>query len=167
MPNERTIPSDQPKTVVTSTITSGGTQIPETCHVLSVVVSKEVNRIPVATIVIADGDPAAQSFEMSNKAEFEPGKEIEIKLGYRSSEETVFKGIVVKHSIKTRKKNSLLIIECRDKAAKMTAACKSNYFKEMKDSDVMEQLIDNYGLEKDVETRTVEHKQLVQYNCKF
>lgn len=165
MPNERTIPSDQPKTVVTSTITSGGTQIPETCHVLSVVVSKEVNRIPVATIVIADGDPAAQSFEMSNKAEFEPGKEIEIKLGYRSSEETVFKGIVVRHSIKTRKKNSLLIIECRDKAAKMTAACKSNYFKEMKDSDVMEQLIENYGLDKDVEGTSIEHKQLVQYNC--
>ena len=165
MPNERTIPSDQPKTVVTSTITSGGTQIPETCHVLSVVVSKEVNRIPVATIVIADGDPAAQSFEMSNKAEFEPGKEIEIKLGYRSSEETVFKGIVVKHSIKTRKKNSLLIIECRDKAAKMTAACKSHYFKEMKDSDVMEQLIENYGLDKDVEGTSIEHQQLVQYNC--
>lgn len=165
MPNERTIPSEQPKTVVTSTITSGGTQIPETCHVLSVVVSKEVNRIPVATIVIADGDPAGQSFEMSNKAEFEPGKEIEIKLGYRSSEETVFKGIVVKHSIKTRKKNSLLIIECRDKAAKMTAACKSNYFKEMKDSDVMEQLIENYGLDKDVEGTGIEHKQLVQYNC--
>ena len=165
MPNERTIPSEQPKTVVTSTITSGGTQIPETCHVLSVVVSKEVNRIPVATIVIADGDPAAQSFEMSNKAEFEPGKEIEIKLGYRSSEETVFKGIVVKHSIKTRKKNSLLIIECRDKAAKMTAACKSHYFKEMKDSDVMEQLIDTYGLDKDVEGTSIEHQQLVQYNC--
>ncbi|MEJ8816350.1 type VI secretion system tip protein VgrG [Lacibacter sp. H407] len=165
MPNERTIPSDQPKTVVTSTITSGGTQIPETCHVLSVVVSKEVNRIPVATIVIADGDPAAQSFEMSNKTEFEPGKEIEIKLGYRSSEETVFKGIVVKHSIKTRKKNSLLIIECRDKAVKMTAACKSSYFKEMKDSDVMEQLIDTYGLDKDVEGTGIEHKQLVQYNC--
>lgn len=165
MPNERTIPSDQPKTVVTSTILSGGTKIPETCRVLSVLVGKEVNRIPMASIVIADGDPAAQSFEVSNKPEFEPGKEIEIKLGYRSSEETVFKGIVVKHSIKTRKKNSLLIIECRDKAAKMTAACKSGYFKDTTDSDVMEQLIDAHGLEKDVEATTVQHKQLVQYNC--
>jgi Rhs element Vgr protein len=165
MPNERTIPSDQPKTVVTSTILSGGTKIPETCRVLSVVVSKEVNRIPVASIVIADGDPAAQSFEVSNKADFEPGKEIEIKLGYRSSEETVFKGIVVKHSIKTRKKNSLLIIECRDKAAKMTASCKSNYFKDTTDSDVMEQLFDAHGLEKEVEATTVQQKQLVQYNC--
>lgn len=165
MSNGSTIPSDQPKTVVTSTISSGGTEISNTYHVLSVIVSREVNRIPSATIIIIDGDPAAQTFEISNKAEFEPGKEIEIKLGYQSSEETVFKGIVVKHSIKTRKTNSLLIIECRDKAAKMTAACKSNYFKEITDSDVMEQLIDTYGLEKDVEATSIEHKQLVQYNC--
>lgn len=165
MPNERTIPSDQPKTVVTSAITSGGNAIPQTCHVLSVVVSKEVNRIPVATIVIADGDPAAQTFEVSNKAEFEPGKEIEIKLGYQGSNETVFKGIIVKHSIKTRKKNSLLMIECRDKAAKMTAACKSHYYKETKDSDVMDEIIGKYGLDKDIESTTVDHKQLVQYNC--
>ena len=165
MSNGSTIPSDQPKTVVTSTISSGGTEISNTYHVLSVIVSREVNRIPSATIIIIDGDPAAQTFEISNKAEFEPGKEIEIKLGYQSSEETVFKGIVVKHSIKTRKTNSLLIIECRDKTAKMTAACKSNYFKEITDSDVMEQLIDTYGLEKDVEATSIEHKQLVQYNC--
>ncbi len=165
MPGERTIPSDQPKTVVTSVITSAGTAIPGTYNILSVIVQKEVNRIPSATIVITDGDPAAQSFEISNKADFEPGKEIEIKLGYRGSNETVFKGIVVKHSIKTRKKNSLLLIECRDKAAKMTAAYKSNYFKETKDSDVMEQIIDSYGLEKDVEATSIEHQQLVQYNC--
>ena len=164
MPEERTIPSDQPKTVVTSTILSGGIEVSRTYNLLSIIVSKEVNRIPSATIVISDGDPAKQSFEVSNAADFEPGKEIEIKLGYRSSEETVFKGIVVKHSVKTRKKNSLLIIECKDKAAKMTAKCKSSYFKEMKDSDVIEQLIDNYGLDKDVSSTTVDHKQLVQYN---
>ncbi len=165
MANERTIPSDQPKTVVTSTIVSDGTEVSRTHNVLSIIINKEVNRIPSATIIMTDGDPAAQSFEISNKADFEPGKEIEIKLGYRGSEETVFKGIVVKHAIKTRKKSSLLIVECRDKAAKMTAACRSNYFKEMTDSDVMEQLIDRYGLEKEVGSTSPQHKQLVQYNC--
>ncbi len=164
MPQKRIIPSDQPKTVITSTILSAGNEVPRTYNVLSIIVSKEVNRIPSATIIIVDGDPAKQSFEVSNASDFEPGKEIEIKLGYRSSEETVFKGIVVKHAIKTRTNNSLLIIECKDKAAKMAAKCKSNYFKEMKDSDVFEQLIDNYGLDKEISSTTVEHKQLVQYN---
>jgi Rhs element Vgr protein len=164
MSNGNTIPSDQPKTVVTATIFSGGTEVSNALHVLSIVIHKEVNKIPSALIVMTDGDPASQKFEVSDKADFEPGKEIELKLGYQSSVETVFKGIVVKHSIKTRKKNSVLMIECRDKTAKMTAACKSKYFKEVKDSDVMEELIDSYGLEKDIAATTVDHKQLVQYN---
>lgn len=165
MPNERTIPSDQPKTVVTATILSGSAEVSRAHHIISVLVNKEVNRIASATIIMIDGDPATQTFDISNKPDFEPGKEIEIKLGYQSSEETIFKGIVVKHSIKTRKKSSLLIIDCKDKAAKMTAKYKSNYFKEMKDSEVMEQLIDTYRLDKEVDVTTVKHKQLLQYNC--
>lgn len=165
MPGERVIPSEQPKTVVTSTILSNGVAVAKTYQVLSTIISKEINRIPSATIMIVDGDPAGQSFTVSNQADFEPGKELEIKLGYRGTEETVFKGIVVKHAIKTRKKNSMLLIECRDKFAKMTAINKSQYFRDIKDSDAIEQLIDSYGLDKDVESTSIEHKQLVQYNC--
>jgi len=165
MPNERIIPSDKPKSVVTHTVTSGGTEVSKQYQLLSVIVNKEVNRIPLATLVYTDGEPSKQSFELSGKADFEPGKEIEIKVGYSSDEETVFKGIVIKHSIRVRKKNSLLIIECKDKAVKMTAACKSKYSLESKDSDIIEELIDNYGLEKDVKATTVTHKQIVQYNC--
>ena len=110
MPNERTIPSDKPKSVVTHTVISAGTEVSKQYQLLSVIVNKEVNRIPMATLVYTDGEPSKQSFELSGKAEFEPGKEIEIKVGYSSDEKTVFKGIVIKHSILVRKKNSLLII---------------------------------------------------------
>jgi Rhs element Vgr protein len=165
MPEGIIIPSERSKTVVTATILSAGNEVSATLHLLSLIVHKEINRIPSAILVIADGDPAAQTFEVSNKADFEPGKEIEIKLGYESAEETVFKGIVVKHAIKTRVKNSVLIVECRDKAAKMTAVCKSKYFRDVTDSDVMEQLIDGHGLEKEIESTTVQHQQMVQYNC--
>lgn len=165
MPTENTIPSAGAKTVITATILSGGTQISQTYHVLSVVVSNEVNRIPSATIILSDGDTATQNFAISSEAVFEPGKEIEIQLGYSGSNDSVFKGMVIKHAIKSRKANSVLIVECRDKVCKMTAACKSNYFKDMKDSDVIEQLIDNHGLDKDVQATQVQHKQMVQYNC--
>ncbi len=165
MPNERTIPSDKPKSVVTHTVISGGTEVSKQHQLLSVIVNKEVNRIPMATLVYTDGEPSKQSFELSGKAEFEPGKEIEIKVGYSSDEKTVFKGIVIKHSIRVRKKNSLLIIECKDKAVKMTGACKNKYALETKDSDVIEELIDTYGLEKEVSATTVTHKQIVQYSC--
>jgi Rhs element Vgr protein len=165
MPNERTIPSDKPKSVVTFTVLSAGAEVSKQYHLISIIINKEVNRIPVATLVYTDGELSKQTFELSSKADFEPGKEIEIKVGYSSDEKTVFKGIVIKHGIKVRKKNSVLIVECRDKAVKMTGACKSKYTLETKDSDVIEELIDKYGLEKDVASTSVTHKQIVQYNC--
>ncbi|AEV96867.1 type IV secretion protein Rhs [Niastella koreensis] len=164
MPNERTIPSDKAKTVVTTTLLSDGTEVTKKYQVLSITVNKEVNRIPVATLIILDGEPAKESFEISSKPEFEPGKELEIKCGYRNDEETIFKGIVIKHSIKVRKQNSVLVVECKDEAVKMTVGCKSKYFTDTKDSDVIEELINGYGLQKDVATTSVQHKQLVQYN---
>ena len=165
MPNERNIPSDKPKSVVTHTIISGGTEVSRQYQLLSIIVNKEVNRIPMATLVYTDGEPSKQSFELSGKADFEPGKEIEIKAGYSSDEKLLFKGIVIKHSIRVRNKNSVLIIECKDKAVKMTAACKNKYSLDTKDSDIIEELIDAYGLDKDVASTTVTHKQIVQYNC--
>src|SRR5256885_14844729 len=88
MANERVIPSDQPKSVATFTILSEGTELSKTYHVLSIAVLKEINRIPLATIVLSDGEPSKQSFEISNKPDLEPGKEIEIK---RSEERRVGK----------------------------------------------------------------------------
>src|SRR5688572_2236285 len=164
MANERIIPSNAPKSAATFSILSGGTAVPRTYNVLSIVVNKEVNRIASATIVLADGDPAKESFEISNKPDFEPGKEIEIKAGYRSDEETIFKGIVIKHAIKVRRNGSLLIVECRDKAVKMTNASKCKYFHDVTDSDMMEELIDTYGLDKEIESTSITHKQVIQYN---
>lgn len=164
MPNERTIPSDGAKSVATFTILSAGNAVSKQYHVLSITVNKEVNRIASATLILLDGEASEQSFQISNQPDFEPGKEIEIKAGFSSQEETIFKGIVIKHGIKVRKKNSVLVIECRDKAVKMTGACKSAYYKEVKDSDVMEELVDKYGLDKDVQPTTYTHQQLVQYN---
>jgi len=165
MPNERVIPSEQPKSAATFTLLSEGTALPRTYQVLSITVNREINRVPSATVVLLDGEPSKQSFEISNTADFEPGKEIEIKAGYRSDEQSLFKGMVVKHGIKVRKGGSLLVIECKDKAEKMTVACKSKYFHDMKDSDLIEALIDAHGLGKDVASTTLEHKQLVQYNA--
>lgn len=164
MPNERTIPSEASKSVCTFTILSGGNAVSRTYQVLAIAVSKEINRIPTATIVLVDGEPSKQTFAISNTTDFEPGKEIEIKAGYRSNEKTIFKGIVIRHGIKVRKTSSVLMVECKDKAVKMTVTSKSKYFKDVKDSDVMEQLIDAHRLDKEVNTTSLQHKELVQYN---
>jgi len=164
MSQERIIPSSGPKSVCTFTILSEGTAIPGTYHVLSIVVNKELNRIPSATLILLDGDAAAETFEISNAAEFEHGKKIEIKAGWSSDEETIFKGVVIKQNIKVKDRNSVLMVECRDESVRMTIAPKSKYFKEKKDSEIFEELINPYSLKKDVEATSIKHKEVVQYN---
>ena len=59
-----------------------------------------------------DGEASKQTFEASDTDYFVPGKEIEIKLGYRGETETVFKGIIVKHRARPQERHS-----CRWSAA--------------------------------------------------
>jgi len=162
--NARLIPSEASKSVATFTLLSDGVELSRTYQVVSILVQQEVNRIPYATIILKDGDPAAESFPASNATEFAPGKEIEIKLGYRSQEETVFKGIIFRHGVKARQGSGVLVIECRDAAMKMTTIPKCKYSRDVTDSDYIEELLDSYALDKDVEATSLTHKELVQYN---
>jgi len=164
MNNSGVIQTSQNPDLVTYTVLVEGNAISGTEHVHSVAVSKEINRIPTATIIVGDGDSSTQDFALSNQDLLIPGKKIEIKAGYHTDEETIFKGIVIKHNIKIRQNSTMLIIECKDEAVKMTVGRKSAYFYDSKDSDIFEEIIGNYSLEKDVEETKVEHKELVQYN---
>ncbi|MGJ0428943.1 type VI secretion system tip protein VgrG [Methylobacter sp.] len=165
MTNQSTIPTPASPDVCTAAILIDGTEISGEFHVLSIYVSRELNRIPSATILLQDGEAAKSTFAASNTEHFIPGKAIEIQLGYRAQNETVFKGIIVKHSIKIRKNGSQLSIDCRDEAVKMTMGAKSRYYLDKKDSDIMEEVIDAYGLQKDVSATQVELKQVVQYDA--
>ena len=165
MPNDSTIPTPATPDVITIAILVDGMEIPGAFQILSVSVSRELNRIPSATIHFKDGDASKGTFEISNSAYFVPGKEIEIQLGYRSQNKTVFKGITTNHSISVRRNNSMLIVECRDKAVKMTSGQKSKYFTDQKDSDIMESVIGQYGLSSEIEATNPDLKEVVQYDA--
>lgn len=161
---QRVIQTSQSSDLVTQKILVGGSELSRAYSVLNIVVEKEINRIPAARLILLDGDPSSQDFELSNQDLFLPGKEIEIKTGYHSDETTIFKGIVIKHSLRIRTSQSFLIVECKDKAVKLTIGRKSKYFYDSKDSDILGEIIGTYGLESDVEATTVQQKELVQYN---
>ncbi|MDY8138094.1 type VI secretion system tip protein VgrG [Aquimarina sp. 2201CG5-10] len=150
--------------LVTHKVLVGGQELSKKYQVKTIVVEKEVNRISTAKIILIDGEPAKQDFELSNEELLIPGAEIEITAGYHSDEESIFKGIVIKHNIKIKTNGSYLILECKDEAVKLTIGRKSKYFYENKDSGIIEEIIDSYGLDKDVEATNHEHKELVQYN---
>ena len=163
MPNDSTIPTPSSPDVCTSVILLDGAQLPGSYHLLSLSVTRELNRIPAAVIHLRDGEPSRGTFEASNSDLFVPGKKVEIQLGYRSQNNQVFKGMVVRHGIKVRSGGSQLIVECRDEAVKMTSGVKSKYFIDKKDSEIMEELIGTYGLQKDVEATVPGLKEVVQY----
>lgn len=162
----QTLPGTQNVDLVTFTIKANGEVISAQYQVLSISISKEINRVPMATIAIYDGDPAAQNFLISNEQTFVPGAEIEINAGYHSEETLLFKGIVLRHSLKIRNDRSpLLVLDCRDKAVKMTVARKNKYFYDKKDSEVAQEIIGAYQLESEIEDTSVQHKAIVQYDC--
>lgn len=165
MTNESTIPTPATPDVCTSAILIEGAQIPGEFHLLSVEINRELNRIPNAMLCFQDGEASKATFNASNADYFIPGKKIEIQLGYRSQNDPVFKGIIIKHSIKLRKNGAQLIVECRDEAVKMTSGANSRYFAEQKDSAIMEALISPYGLPKDIAATQPELKEVVQYEA--
>lgn len=164
MDNSTKINTSKNPDLVTYKILSGGEEIPQTYQINSITATNEINRIPTATIVIFDGNPAKQNFEKSDEDYLIPGKEIEVRAGYHSDEETIFKGIVIKNSIKIRSAGSFLTVECRDKSVKLTVGRKSNVYYNSTDSDVFSEIISKYGLEEDVENTSYEHNELVQFN---
>lgn len=166
MPNLRLLPNQGNTDLVTFTILVNGASVGREIGVISISVNKEVNKVPWAKIVIADGDVAAQDFEVSNQDTFLPGNEIEIQAGYHSDETTIFKGIIVKHGISImRDRHSLLEVECKDVAVKMTVNRKSNYFFEGTDAEIFDELISDHSIasEIDAQANVTKHKEVVQY----
>ncbi len=153
--------------VVRLGILSNGSEIPGTVQVVSASVKKAINRIPVAEIVVLDGDMPNKDFPVSNADYFKPGSEITVKAGYEESEDEIFKGVVVRHGIRVSGENySRLVVECRDKAVAMTIGRKNANYVDSKDSDVISKLVGNYsGLSSDVDSTDTQYKELVQYYC--
>ncbi len=131
---------------------------------VSISVNKSCNKIAFAKLVFIDGSASDRDFTLSNDNNFKPGNTIEIKLGFDSQCDTVFKGIIVKHAIKIRQQGgACLMIEAKDNAIKLTGARKSAYYIDKTDSDIISDLAAD--LQKDIETTSYSHKQIVQFNA--
>ena len=144
-------------------ILSGGSPINSAYQIVSVQVSKEVNKIPTARIEIIDGSPATEDFTISDSNDLVPGTELEIKVGYETTSDTIFKGVITKQGLKIRNGSSLLVLECRDKAIKMTLGRNNANYQKMKDSDIISQIANTYGLNPTTADTTTTLAEVIQY----
>jgi Rhs element Vgr protein len=165
MNNSGVIKTSKNPDLVTFTVSINGDAISGAYQVMSTSVSHEVNRISGATVVLNDGESSSENFELSSGDLFVPGNEIEITAGYQSDEELIFKGIIIKHSIKIRSAASYLILECKDPYVKTTIGRKSKFYVDSTDSEIIEQIADEYGLEHDIESTNSVHPEIIQYNA--
>lgn len=137
---------------------------------LSLSIHKELNRIPSATIILADGAMEKGTFAKSGSSNFAPGQVADIQLGYQSQTESIFKGLIVKHGIKASPhRPSTLELECKDPTIRMTLLRRSRYFIEMKDTDIIRQIIESYagaGISiGNIADTGFAHPEMVQYHC--
>ncbi len=132
---------------------------------LSIDISREVNRIPDARLMLVDGDVARRDFPLSDSAFFEPGKEIEIKLRYEGKPEaTLFKGLVVRQGVQVNAEGSVLTVEMKDAVIKLTQPRRSAVFRDLSDAELVARILQNAGLEKgDMPATEPKHAEIVQY----
>jgi len=163
---ELLIPNASLHDVVSFDILIDGNAINPAYQVLSLSITKEINRIPFAKIVLRDGEAADRTFAISEEDVFIPGKKIKIKIGRDGDNEQTFKGIITKHAIRVKENgNGELIVECRDETVKMTIGRHSKYYENVKDSQLFDELTGKYsGLQIDAETTTLTHKEVVQHH---
>ena len=142
-----------------------GDTLPATCSVLEIACTKEINKIPWATVSILDGSLSAETFALSEDDRFLPGKPIILSAGYMGKPtQPIFKGIITKHGVTVRRgRRSLLTLTCHDEAVKLTTTRRSAQFDTMTDSAVLNKLIADCGLTAAVEAGTTENAQMVQY----
>ncbi|MBO9618705.1 MAG: type VI secretion system tip protein VgrG [Niabella sp.] len=150
--------------VVTCKVFINGTPLSNEVLLQQLSITKTFNKIAAAKIVFLDGSVAERNFSLSNDDRFKPGNTIKVQLGYLGDADTVFEGVIIKHGIRIRQQGaSVLVIEAKDKAVKLTMARKSAYHLNKTDTDIIRDLLTDY--DNDVDTTTVQYDQLVQFDA--
>lgn len=153
---------DQKTDLVAISVKINGSAISDKVQIDTLSVYKSLYKISTAKVEILDGNISDAEFETIENENYEHGAEVEIATGYHDQTEVIFKGIIVKHSIKiSSNKSSKVILECADKAIELTGQRKFEYFSDKKDSDIIQQLI---TIQKDVDATDKIHERVIQHN---
>ncbi len=150
--------------ILNTEILINGNSMDASYALVSIDITRALSSIGSAELVFAlsFGDGTLDAGESND---FAPGSTLEIRAGYDSKNESLFKGIIVQQGLRMDKNQSpVFMVQCSDEAIKMTIGQKSQYFQNMKDSDVIRSIIGGHSpLSSEVETTVYEHHQLIQF----
>lgn len=158
-------PSKNKDHVLACTVYCNGSKLPDTFSLVSASVRLSLNRIGKATLRFNAGNMDKQTFDESDNALFKPGNSVRLDAGGTNQQETLFEGSIIGLRILTGKDfRSYMVVECRDCAYTATQGRKNRIFEKKKDSDIIKEVLKDYG-SVDVDATQYQHPTLVQYYC--
>lgn len=158
-------PSKDKDSVLACTVYVNGSKLKDTFSLVSASVRLALNRIGKATLKFNAGDMDKQTFDESDDSLFKPGNSIRLDAGGVDRQETLFEGSIIGLRILTGKDfRSYMMVECRDCAYAATQGRKNRIFEKKKDSDIIKEVLKEYG-SVDVDATAYQHPTLVQYYC--
>lgn len=162
------MPAPSPHTdsdgVVKVVIRSNGATLPDEHRLISLTVTKSVNKLSQARLMFDDGDMPQQQFPLSDGAALVPGAKIEIEAGYGDTTALIFAGVVVRHGIQIAASNdSRLVVECRHAAFPLTLARGNANHVSATDSDAIGAILGAAGVDATVAATDAVYDGLVQF----
>lgn len=158
-------PSKNKDRVLACSVYVNGNKLKDTFSLVSASVRLALNRIGKATLKFNAGNMDAQTFDESDDALFKPGNPIRLDAGGTDNQDTLFEGSIIGVRILTGKDfRSYMMVECRDCAYPATQGRKNRIFENKKDSDIINEVLKDYG-SVDVDATQYQHPTLVQYYC--
>lgn len=158
-------PAKNKDCVLACSVYVNGSKLKDTFSLVSASVRLALNRIGKATLKFNAGNMDAQTFDESDNSLFKPGNSIRLDAGDTDKEETLFEGSIIGVRILTGKDfRSYMVVECRDNAYPATQGRKNRIFEKKKDSDIIKEVLKDYG-SVDVDATGYQHPALVQYYC--
>lgn len=143
-----------------------GKEVTEGYNIQSIKVHHAINKLSYAELeFLAELETASGNIDISDSDDYTLGKKIEIFLGKTDTNlSCVFKGIIVKQSVKIDSMVNLLRIVCKHEAVRMTQNESDNYFENQTDDNVIKNIMDNYGFNCKVGTCVGVKESIVQKN---
>lgn len=158
-------PSKNKDRVLACSVYVNGNKLKDTFSLVSASMRLALNRIGKATLKFNAGDMDKQTFDESDDNLFKPGNSIRLDAGGVDNQDTLFEGSIIGVRILTGKDfRSYMIMECRDCAYPATQGRKNRIFEKQKDSDIINEVLKDYG-SVDVDATQYQHPTLVQYYC--
>lgn len=151
--------------LVSFTITSEGSAIPDSYGIMNVSITQEIDTIAQAQITIRDGNPSKQMFEIADATTFQTGNTIELSLGYANDTTSIFSGEVTKQSVKIDDSGTTFQVTCKDTLVKLVNSKSKLVLSDSLDSDAIQQIADNGGFSAEITDTTVTKEKIIQYQA--